>query len=203
MRILFRIFVKFKRLEMTPTQFKQHWKSVAGRGRKWITYPPCEIEHVNLLESTKEFLRVGFPVSAAPNLHFRPLGGKLCTAEEFCGSPQREAPKHLVFFGVADHDIICFDTDHNDEVVIVDWENLELKLKINKNIEQLAQCLLAFQSFIHKITVENGIDGYDGSNFTDEHFIELEEEFRGISPTIFQEGPFWKKELWNLLKARK
>ncbi|WP_207422830.1 SUKH-4 family immunity protein [Desertivirga brevis] len=187
---------------MTPAEFKQQWKSVAGSYRKWITYTNGEIENFNLRESTKEFLRVGFPVSAPPFLSFRPIGGKLCTAEELYGSPLKEGHQQLVFFGVADGDHICFDTRNNDELVIVDKENLEVKMRMNENIEQLAQCLLAFQSFIQKITVENGLDADDESNFSDEQYIRLEESFKLISPIVFQEGPFWKKVLWNLFQAR-
>lgn len=95
---------------------------------------------------------------------------------------------------------ICFDTNDNDKIVLLDHEQAFEKIGvINLNIIELAECLITYKIFISTVQQENGKEAYLNSVFTEKQLTDLKNKFSQINPNIFKESDFWRNEISSLL----
>jgi hypothetical protein len=106
---------------MTPIEIKEEW--ISDSISEWIRFDKVEIEKSNLTPETKEFLKVGFPSSAAPFLSF---GLKFYDHKFYNIADYYELDdnyrKYIVFGSDGSGNPICFDTSKNDKIVLLDHE---------------------------------------------------------------------------------
>lgn len=183
---------------MTPSHFKQLW--MIDDMDRWVEFNNDELNKAPIANSTKEFLQVGFPEDAAPFLDFgwRSYNWKFNNiAVAFRTDSSKSNYWHFGSDGSGNP--ICFDSDNNDRVVLLDHEqDFDVIDNVNSNIHELAQCLLVYRDFINKVLVENGENAFLDPNFSKGQFINLESEFKEINSNIFKESGFWRAELQEL-----
>lgn len=178
---------------------KEDWNPDKG---EWIDYPRTVIESSNLSEKTKEFLKDGFPNSAAPYLGFDSIGDTLLESvyayyeDDTIDITSRSC---IMFGSDAYGDMICIDPDHNDRIVILNHEEgFQISGFMNSSIEELYQCLKLYRVFIKTVNEKYGSDGFFEGKFKKEDVLPLEEQFRAINPNILLESDFWSHEIEGL-----
>jgi hypothetical protein len=188
---------------MTQIEFKKSWMPDALN--QWLEFDITEIEKAPINNTTKDFLKVGFPRNAAPFLDF----GWSSYANKFlnifdCYSKinLNIATKNYWILGSDNNgNPICFDISHNDRIVLLDHEQrFELIDTINNSIAEFAECLLLYKNFINKIQKENGEDAYLDQNISDVQLSDLKNGFKRINANIFRESGFWRSETGVLWK---
>lgn len=182
---------------MNATDFKNIW--LKNDFESWAEFPIEQIENSTLNDSTKEFLKVGFPDSAAPFLNFGLISYDnefFNVYDYFSDYKLDENTKNYWIIGSDNSgNLICVDTSQNDKIIIVDHEqNFELIEIINKNILELSKSLLLFRSFIEDVNSELGEDGFFDSMYSLKHIQKLEEQFSSNSIN----SSFWNTEIDNL-----
>lgn len=186
---------------MKPIEFKEIW--MKDNSEQWMHFPIEQIENSNLGYLTKQFLKVGFPKSAAPFLGFGPIvrHGKFNNIKDYFSEYElEEKTKNYWMFGSdGSGNLICIDSSSDDKLVLLDHEQgFELIENINKNISELASFILLFKNFIKKINTEFGKDGFFNSRFTKKHLTELEYNFKELNHNYHIESSFWNTEVENL-----
>lgn len=186
---------------MNTIEFKKQWNP--NEFDTWTAFNSKQFKRTPLTKSTTEFLAGGFPYSAAPFLDFgleRYDGVLYNIAEYYSGTDVvKGAENYWIFGSDSSGNPICMDSSANDKIVLLDHElGFEPIQTINKNIIELASCLLEFKRFVAQVQLEFGEDGFMDSKFTKNHLEELKNKFQSINPNIFIESDFWKNEIENL-----
>lgn len=183
---------------MSPTEFKNIWlKNDFGT---WAEFPREQLENSTLNNSTKEFLKVGFPENAAPFLNFGLINydNEFFNIYDYFSDYELDinTKNYWIIGSENSGNTICVDTSQNDKIIIVDHEqDFELIEIINLNISELSKSLLLFRNFIEDVKTELGKDGFIESMYSLEHVQKLEEQFslNGINSS------FWNTEIDNLI----
>lgn len=183
---------------MTPIEFKELWMPDALNG--WLEFDIAEIERSLLNNTTKDFLKVGFPDSAAPYVDFgwSVYGNRFLNIFDYYSNSDLDIStrNYWMFGSDGGGNPICFDISHNDRIVLLDHEQgFEMIATINNNIAEFAECLLLYKNFISRIQEENGEDAFFDQNITDAQFLELKEAFKQVNTNIFKESEFWRSEI--------
>ena len=186
---------------MNPIEFKKIW--MKDDSERWTEFPIEQIQKPNLNDNTKEFLKIGFPEDAAPFLGFglRSYDWEFNNIYDYYSDYDLDLKtKNYWIFGSDNNgNPICIDSSNNDKLVLLDHEqDFEVITNMNKNISELASSLLLFSSFIDRVNLEFGDDGFYDSKFTQDHLIELESEFKQLNPNYYIESSFWDSEIENL-----
>ena len=186
---------------MNPIEFKKLW--MTRDSERWVEFPIDQVEQSNLNEKTKEFLKIGFPEDAAPYLGFglRSYDWEFKTIQDYYNYDDLndKAKDYWMFGSDGSGNLICIDSSDHDKIVLLDHEQGFVFMEnINTNIAELASSLLLFRDFIVRINAEFGKDGYFESLFTENHLIELENEFKKLNPNYYIEASFWDSEIENL-----
>ena len=172
---------------------------------EWIDFKLDQINKTDLSDFTKNFLLNGFPENAAPFLSFG-LSTYDCefkTIAEYYSEFQLDskAKYYWIFGSDGNGNPICIDSKSNDEILLLDHDQgFEPIQKINKNVNELFQCLLEYKNFIELIISEFGEDGFFDSKFTNSHLEKLKIRFKNINPNIFTESEFWNGEISMLFE---
>ena len=171
---------------------------------EWLEFDIAEIEKAPINNTTKEFLRVGFPRDAAPFLGFgwTIYGNKFLNIFDCYSKSNLDfAAKNYWILGSDNNgNPICFDISNNDRIVLLDHEQrFELIENINSSIAEFAECLLLYKNFIRKIQMENGEDAYLDQNISDAQLFDLKSGFEHINANLFSESDFWRTEI-NVLE---
>lgn len=162
-----------------------------------------EIEKAPINASTKQFLKGGFPNSAAPFVGFgwRIYNDKfLNIADAYPKYKLGNSAKNYWIFGSdGSGNPICFDITNNDKVVLLDHEQRFALLDImNSDIAELAACLLAYKNFGSRVQQENGKGAFLDSNISPNQLADLKDEFKQINNDIFKISDFWRNEINSL-----
>jgi hypothetical protein len=182
---------------MNPTEFKGLWLN--NEFETWVEFPKEQLDNSNLNYSTKEFLKIGFPRSAAPFLDFGLISfdGKFKNIfDYYSDSDLKTITKNYWIIGSENNgDLICVDTSQNDKIIIVDHEqDFELIEIMNQSIIELSKSLFLYRNFIREVNNEFGRDGFFDSMYSIKHIERLEKEF-GNNNII---SSFWNCELESL-----
>ncbi|MGS2763137.1 SMI1/KNR4 family protein [Sinomicrobium pectinilyticum] len=189
---------------MTAAEFKKEWKPDDFFG--WTEFSPEQLKRTTLSVSTKDFLKGGFPENAAPFLSFGlgDFGGKFRTVSEYYNgyhSLGTDAGKYWVFGVDGAGNPICMDAGTNDRIVLLDHEDkFQLDSIINKNVAELARCLVAYKKINEQIRAEFGQRGIADAKYSPKHIAELQKAFQEINPDIFTESDFWRDSIDDLLQ---
>ena len=186
---------------MNKEDFKKIW--LKSELDSWTEFPFEEIEKSNLNNETIEFLKNGFPESAAPFLGFGldSYDGKLYNIFDYYDDDELDIkPKNYWVFGSdGAGNPVCFDSSENDKIVLLDHEQgFEIIQTMNKNIFELASSLLLYREFINNVNSELGEDAYFDGKFTEKSLKELEIKFEKLNPHYYVESSFWDSEIENL-----
>lgn len=187
----------FDKNYMNPTEFKNIW--LKNDFETWAEFPTEQIENSTLNNSTKEFLKVGFPDSAAPFLNFGLISydNEFTNIYDYYSDNELETNTKNYWIIGSDNsgNLICVDTSQNDKIIIVDHEQeFEIIETMNQNISELSKSLLLFRNFIEDVNSEFSEDGFFDSMYSLKHIQKLEEEF--TSNRIV--SSFWDTEIENL-----
>ncbi len=186
---------------MNTIEFKKQWNP--DEFDTLTAFNSEQFKRTPLTKSTTEFLAGGFPYSAAPFLGFglERYDGALYNIAEYYSETDvvKGAENYWIFGSDSSGNPICMDCSANDKIVLLDHElGFEPIQDINKNVIELALCLLEFKRFVAQIQLEFGQDGFMDSKFTKNHLEELKNKLQSINPNIFIESDFWKSEIENL-----
>jgi hypothetical protein len=186
---------------MNPIEFKKKWMS--NDSERWVEFPADQIERSNLNDTTKAFLRVGFPEDASPYLGFglRSYNWEFNTIAEYYDDYNLDdATKNYWIFGSDNSgNPICIDASNNDKLVLLDHEQrFEFIDDINKNITELASSLLLFRNFIEMVNNPSQEEDCSEFIFTEEQLKQLEDKFKVLNPNYYTECSFWYNEIENL-----
>lgn len=188
---------------MTSSEFKKAWRP--DDLNQWTEFDPQELSKTDLSELTKSFLSSGFPEDAAPFLSFglRSFDWKFYNMNTFHHYSHHDlgtaGSQYWIFGSDSGGNPICLNSGNQDAVVLLNHERGFKPIEIiNRNVIELAHCLLEFKKFINQINEEFGEDGFFDSLFGSQHIIELEMRFKHINIDIFSESGFWKTEVQNL-----
>jgi hypothetical protein len=69
---------------------------------------------------------------------------------------------------------------------------------MNKDISELAACLLLYKNFVKRVQDENGEDAFLNSDFSPAQIADLKDEFKKLNANIFKESGFWRTEINSL-----
>lgn len=186
---------------MTPLEFKNVWfrSQISEADFDWCHFNANGIEGSPINEKTKEFLRVGFPKSAAPFLDFgwEVFDGKFQTVfNTFSSSELNLSPNldnYWIFGSDGAGNPICFDVSRFDEIILLDHEDLfETRIFMNTSITELAICLLAIQKFLFQAYNENLASDNEDSNISQKQLDELVSTFYSINERLIEPDSFWR-----------
>ncbi|OOQ59457.1 SUKH-4 family immunity protein [Mucilaginibacter pedocola] len=176
---------------MTALGFKEKWIAAAVV-KRWLEFDSEKLEAAPVNHATKDFLKIGFASSGAPFVNFN---NDLLSLSDYYGY-DHPGNRYLVLGTDGGGNPICFDTDNNDIIVLLDHEQaFELMGTMNKNISELAECLLLYRGFISKVQAENGEDAFLDGDITDEQIASLKEGLLNVNANIFTESDFWRNEV--------
>jgi hypothetical protein len=183
---------------MTPVEFKRSWMVRALN--EWLEFDFTEIEKAPINNTTKDFLKVGFPRDAAPFLDFEwtSYANKFLNIFECYSKINLSiATKNYWILGSDNSgNPICIDVSNNDRIVLLDHEQkFELLDIVNNNIAEFAECLLLYKNFVSQIQAENGEDAYLDQNISDNQISDLKTRFKQVNANIFKESGFWCNEI--------
>jgi len=186
---------------MNPIKFKNIW--MEDDSERWTEFPIEQVQNSNLNESTKEFLKIGFPEDAAPFLGFglRSYDWEFNNIFDYYSDYEldNKTKNYWIFGSDNSGNPICIDSSDNDKLVLLDHEqDFEVIMNMNKNISELASSLLLYANFIDRVNLEFGDDGFYDSKYTEDYLIELESEFKQLNPNYYIESGFWCSEIENL-----
>jgi hypothetical protein len=187
--------------------FKEEFKKSWGPNSfsKWEIFDVSEIDKAPINNSTKDFLKVGFPETAAPFLDFgwRSYRGKFLSIWDYYSKFNLdERTKNYWILGSDNTgNPICFDITRNDKIVLLDHEQgFEIITVMNNNIAELAACLLLYKNFVKRVQDENGEDAFLNSDFSAAQIADLKDEFKKLNANIFKESGFWRSEINSLAR---
>ena len=183
---------------MNPKDFKVNWK--INEYDQWTAFDYDQLEKTNLKDSTKAFLIDGFPDGAAPCLDFGldSTDGNLYNIAEYYTEVElvNGTENYWIFGSDGAGNPICIDSSSNDKIILLDHElGFEPIQDINKNVIELAKCLLVFKDFFSLIESELGEEVLMDSIFPVAYLDKLKKQFEEINPNIFLESDFWKTEI--------
>ena len=195
---------------MNPIEFKLKWNPDNLLNRWW----DCDYEEVAklpVLDETKYWLKEGFPEDAAPFLNFglRSFEGKFRSIKDCYSSYDfyelnSNAGNYWIFGSDGGGNPICIDSANNDMILLLDHEdNFSVIATLNKNIPELAICLLEYKNFVHAVNSELGNGAIIESKFTLQFVNNLKEKFEEINSAMFKTSSFWRTEIENLLSEAK
>jgi hypothetical protein len=183
---------------MIAEEFRKLWKT--DEHDNWVDLDVGEINKAPLNNLTKDFLKNGFPESAAPCLDFgwRSYKGKFYNIDEVYPKlvDHNLAKNYWIIGSDGAGNPICFDVLRNDRIVLLDHEQrFETIEVINSDIFELGKCLLLYRNFISEIQRKYGENAFLDSLFSISDISELKDNFKTINENIFKESGFWRSEI--------
>ncbi|WP_439696419.1 hypothetical protein ACFGVS_27605 [Mucilaginibacter sp. AW1-7] len=182
-------------------EFKKSWEP--DKFSKWEIFELSEIDKAPINDLTKAFLKFGFPQSAAPFLDFgwSVYDGKFVDIKS-CYSElnlNKITESYWLFGSDGNGNPICFDVSRDDKIILLDHEqDFEIITVMNKDISELAACLLLYKNFVKRVQDENGEDAFLNSDFSPAQIADLKDEFKKLNANIFKESGFWRTEINSL-----
>lgn len=182
---------------------KEKWNP--NETHTWNEFNKEQLNKTSLSSFTKQFLSDGFPSAAAPSLsfNFEIYNSEYKTIAAYYSEHQLN-PKtnnYWIFGSDGSGNPICIDANSNDKILLLDHEQgFDPIQSINKNIVELAHCILEYKNFIELINSEFGENGFFDSKFTKTHLIALKKRFELIDINIFRESDFWNGEIEMLFE---
>lgn len=194
---------------MKAIEIKEAWLGLSSYN-EWTEFTRVQLDQVKLKKETIDFLAVGFMTSAAPFLDFNEYSDK----EEFQNFVEfykkydqdlNDKLKRFVPFGSdSSGNMICIDTEQDDRIVILDHEyEFEKSYFINSNLNEFANCILTYNTFVESIQTKYGEDAFLDATFKEEDVNELITNFESLNSDILKHSEFWNSELNGLLEEIK
>lgn len=195
--------------QMKANDIKETWLGLCSYN-VWTEYKSEQLDQIELKKETIEFLTVGFMSSAAPFLDFNeyPDQEKIQDLVEFFKKYDQDLNNKLKRFVPFGSDsvgnMICIDTVENDQIVLLDHENeFEKYYFMNNNLNELANCILLYNSFVASIQTKYGEDAFLDMTFKVEDVHELIKNFNKLDSVILKQSEFWNSELNGLFEELK
>lgn len=164
-----------------------------------VTFTDEAIKDITISENIKLFLKTaGLPESAAPFLSFEELKSTpLASVSKEWGLPE-EYERYKIIGSNGSGDPVCIDINESSSIVYLNHDNYFKRVFINSSIPQLAESLLLFRDFVHKVQKEYGEDAYLDNRIPDNLIHWLYDELKKIDEYSVDLDGLWGDELSEL-----